>query len=200
MLNRQSTSLPDATVQTLCRLMDSDVSADEVESACAAWLADSALRSHWHDWQLIGDVMRSGDLAVPPAHDEQFLHSLRGRLGAEPDHPEADDDDAAAAPANPLRHTPRRRRWLAPVVGVAGIGFVASMVAFTRTAPDSSPSRGAPAAVQAAAPKARTAVLSAGMLRDAGLDRYVSAHRKLPSGAEMPGRAERQVQFVLDGK
>ncbi len=86
MLNRPSPSFSDASAkaQTLCRLMDSDVSADEVESACAAWRADSALRGNWHDWQLIGDVMRSGDLALPPAHDEQFLHSLRDRLAAEP--------------------------------------------------------------------------------------------------------------------
>ena len=55
----------------------------------------------------------------------------------------------------------------------------------------------APAAA-AAAVRAADEMASAPqwMLRDVGLDRYVSAHRKMPLAAEMPGRAEPMVQLV----
>ena len=38
----------------------------------------------WHAYQLIGDVLRSEDLAAEPAADEAFLVALRARLADEP--------------------------------------------------------------------------------------------------------------------
>lgn len=197
MLNRPNPQIPDlpARTQALCLLMDSQASPDEMDAACAAWRDDPALRGQWHQWQLIGDVMRSDELAMSPSHDEAFLQSLRGRLTAEPVPlaPSALSDDALPA-------GPAERHWRTPLAVAAGLVAVVAALAVTRlSAPEASPARGLMAQAPAAAPT-RPATVPVAMLRDAGLDRYVFAHRKLPVGAEMPGRAERQVQFVIDTK
>ena len=68
----------------LSSMMDGHATRDDVADACAAWKEDESVRRSWHTYQLIGDVLRSDDLATEPSHDCDFLAKLRVRLEAEP--------------------------------------------------------------------------------------------------------------------
>src|SRR5471030_763714 len=68
----------------LSALADGDATDSEAARAFQAWRDDSEARASWHAYQLIGDVLRSEDLAVEPAADESFLVALRARLADEP--------------------------------------------------------------------------------------------------------------------
>src|SRR5689334_13843162 len=52
--------------------------------AFQAWRDDPDARAAWHSYQLIGDVLRSEDLACEPEADQAFLVALRARLADEP--------------------------------------------------------------------------------------------------------------------
>ena len=66
-------------------LADGEADAATVALGCAAWSEDSDVaRRKWHTYHLIGDVLRSEDLCSTPAHDRDFLQSLRARLADEP--------------------------------------------------------------------------------------------------------------------
>ena len=82
MLNRSDS--PDARRQLLSSLMDGELTADDAAEACQLWRQDAQARSDWHAYHLIGDVLRSDDLASAPAHDAAFLQALRQRLADEP--------------------------------------------------------------------------------------------------------------------
>src|SRR5688572_30452696 len=98
--------------QRLSELVDGEADAGSVQRACAAWRESPSMRASWHAYHLIGDVLRSDDLAHPVERDEAFLASLRSRLAAEP----VVLAPAAAAAAD----TPRRRRtWAAPAAMAA---------------------------------------------------------------------------------
>lgn len=187
--------------QALSALMDG-----ELDDAAAARLAedcrhDPRLRAAWHSYHLIGDVMRSQDLAQPPGHDAAFVLRLRERLAAEP---------VLLAPAPVAMPEQRRRRlpsraWAASAVA-AGAMAVGGVLVLTRLQPlEPSPA----AAVLAQAPQT-TPQLPAGtttvvaqepvpapapaavaqaddrLLRDARLDRYLVAHKQWGSSFAMP--------------
>ncbi len=121
----------------LSALADGDVAA--VEQACDAWRCDAQARADWHTYHLIGDVLRSDDLAADPARDAQFLARLRLRLADEPvvlaPQPEPLSVPAAAA---------RRRRpvWLMPVAAAAGVAAVASVLVLGQVDPLATPAAG----------------------------------------------------------
>src|ERR1700756_2461684 len=68
----------------LSALADGDATDSEAARAWQAWRDDPEARASWHAYQLIGDVLRSEDLAAKPAADEAFLVALRARLADEP--------------------------------------------------------------------------------------------------------------------
>src|ERR1700712_1139887 len=68
----------------LSALADGDATESEAARAFQAWHEDDDARCSWHAYQLIGDVLRSEDLAAEPAADERFLVALRARLADEP--------------------------------------------------------------------------------------------------------------------
>src|SRR6201996_9215738 len=68
----------------LSALADGDATDSEAARAFQAWRDEPDARASWHTYQLIGDVLRSDDLAAEPAADEAFLVALRARLAAEP--------------------------------------------------------------------------------------------------------------------
>src|ERR1043165_4464573 len=73
-----------SALESLSALSDGELDSSAVARACAAWRDDARLRSAWHAYQLIGDVLRSEDRACRPAHDARFMVALRSRLAAEP--------------------------------------------------------------------------------------------------------------------
>jgi len=198
MLNRSESS--EARRQQLSSLMDGELPDDAAGQACALWSQDVAKRQDWHAYHLIGDVLRSDDLATRPARDEAFLQALRLRLADEAV-PLAPAVPPAARPGDGLTAQPARagraraRSWLvAPAAVAAGFVAVAGVMVATRV---SAPASGH-AEMALATPAAMAA--SAVLVRDPQLDRYLSAHRVLANGA-MPGAAaEHRVHIVFEGR
>ena len=204
MLNRSEPS--DARRQQLSSLMDGDLGATDVAGACAAWRQDADARRDWHAYHLIGDVLRSDDLASAPARDAAFLQALRQRLADEPVplapaawQPPAEVAVPQVANGAVTAARPRRaRHWLmAPMAVAAGFVAVAGVMVVTQVmapAPADAP------AMASAGTTAPTAGASAVLVRNAQLDRYLSAHRSLANGA-MPGAgAEHRVHIVFEGQ
>lgn len=168
--------------ERLSALMDGELrDAAEVAQGCRAWRDDAALRESWHCYHLIGDVMRSDDLAVAGMRDATFLRGLRARLEAEP---------VVLAPSpRPAPARTARWRWAGPAAVAAGFVAVAGVLVVTRVpAPEPAPAIAAapvvvpaPAvAAVAAAPAAEPAAppVNGKLIRDARLDRYLAAHQQ----------------------
>jgi sigma-E factor negative regulatory protein RseA len=192
----------------LSALADGDV--DAVQQACDAWRDDAQARADWHTYHLIGDVLRSDDLAVDPARDALFLSRLRQRLADEP---------VVLAP-EPEQVVSRHRRaaWLVPVAAAAGVAAVAGVLVFTQagSAGDAQPGGWAMNGPATAAPgvlaadatgnngfitgaqPGTTGNANARLLRDARLDHYLEAHRGAMGAALVaPGGALRNAEVVL---
>ena len=196
--------------EALSALIDGEADGHAVVRACAVWRESATTRSEWHAFHLIGDVMRSEDLASPPARDAAFLARLRVRMAAEPVvlAPAPLVQGASASPA--LR---RRRSWAGPVAVAAGFVAVAGVLVVMRatapvaaetaiaaaapTAPAVGPAPLAPAVAPAQvlatavpAPVAEAAeseslVRNGKVLRDARLDRYLAAHKQFAGSSAL---------------
>ena len=211
----------------LSALADGDLrDASEVERACSGWREDAELRRTWHCYQLIGDVMRSEELARPAERDAAFLAGLRERLAAEP---------VILAP-EPLPAAPARRRhvWMLPAAAVAGFVLVAGVLVVARVAqPGAEAGPGFAAAPGGAMPvltgvgvglgvgvdrvNARNGVNGANgtnganrmvaspasegdaLLRDERLDEYLRVHQFARGGAALaaPSTAVRRIELTL---
>lgn len=164
----------------------------EVARTCDGWRHDASLRADWHTYHLIGDVLRSDDLAHAPARDEALLGALRARLAREP---------VVLAP-QPAPVRARRRKWLAPVAVAAGFCAVAGVLVVTRMAPPAGDPAGgmqlaggglsARPVVEAsslvpvqAAPQSQLPA-DPRLIRDARLDRYLAAHKQYGNGSLLP--------------
>lgn len=192
--------------------MDGDAPAADV--VVRAWKNQSAVRTDWHAYQLIGDVLRSADCASPASRDEALLQRVRQRLAAEP---------VVLAPAR-LPAARKRSVWLAPAAVAAGFVAVVGLVVLQ---PQKDAGQGA--AVTAAAggnlmpvgqagfqPREATAapalasVASAAsgapggpvMIRSAELDRYLAAHKQFAatSAVPAPGVVVRSVSTVAPSR
>jgi sigma-E factor negative regulatory protein RseA len=110
----------------LSALADGDATDSEAARAFQAWRDDPAARETWHAYQLIGDVLRSDDLAAEPAADAAFLVALRARLADEPvvlapqARPEAEAVAMPAAMNGSTAAIRSRSRWQGPVAMAAG--------------------------------------------------------------------------------
>jgi sigma-E factor negative regulatory protein RseA len=189
----------------LSALADGDAQA--LDRACGHWRDDAAARQAWHTYHLIGDVMRSEELAVAPTRDAAFLAGVRLRLAAEP---------VVLAPMPlPLAVAPQRRRqvWLLPAAAVAGFAAVAVVLVVSRVgvpgAQSAAPvmaSASRPVAPDVAAVAFQTAARSAMaptqvnepgpvVIRDARLDEFLRAHQSIRGGTMVvaPGGTLRRV-------
>ena len=175
--------------ELLSALVDGELGAGEGASACDAWKANADARLAWHAYHLIGDVLRSDDLASPAGHDRSFLLAVRARLATEP---------VVLAPSATTMTMPRppvaRSRWMLGSAMAAGFALVAGTFVVLGPNGPSSTMVAQPVAVAAGTavpvdPTLRQASLDrpveAGpimvndrMLRDARLDRYLMAHKQ----------------------
>ncbi len=204
--------------ERLSALVDGEVVADEVKLACLDWRGDAAARQTWHAYQLIGDVLRSDDLASQAGRDEAFLCRLRERLADEP-------VVLAPEPAKPLPMTTGRslRRWRAGAAVAAGFVTVAGvLVALQEPSRDAAPQPGfaqAPALPSTVVPVTATApaapaiavadtgaesaalVTDGQVIRDARLDRYLAAHQRFAgtSALGVPSAFLRSATATADG-
>lgn len=190
--------------EELSALVDGELHSGAVAGACARWRSDAASRATWHAYQLIGDVLRSEDLASDASRDAAFLTTLRGRLAAEPvvlaPQPVADQAEAVAVS---FGGAARRRRWTwaAPAAVAAGFVAVAGVLVVMRSpgtlpAPVGTELAGAPspqgivspqavAATPAPAAEPESLVATGQVIRDAGLDRYLAAHKHFAGSAAL---------------
>lgn len=207
--------------ETLSSLMDGELPSEAVRLPCSQWRVEAQARETWHTYHLIGDVLRSDDLASHSVRDEAFLRRLRGRLAQEPvpmaplpaaapATPATRPADAAAVVALTPAAVPARRRSasrrFAPLAMAASVVAVAGVVGVMRvssTAPgvvetaQLAPGSGVYTGLADAGPSGVTPVT---MLRDARVDRYMAAHRKLANGIAVPDRAGYQFQAVYESK
>src|SRR3982751_4396963 len=118
--------------QALSALADGELGGDAGEAAFKAWRSDSEARRDWHDWHLIGDVLRSEDLASSPRVDLDFCVALRTRLAGEAIvlAPAGVTEPAAplAAPAGGGTRA-LKGRWLFASAAAAGFVLVAGTFA-----------------------------------------------------------------------
>ena len=114
----------DSSRRILSALADGDATDSEAARAFQAWRDDPDARASWHAYQLIGDVLRSDDLACRPAADEDFLVALRARLADEPvvlaPQARADAPSAAVPVAVNASAAAARGRWHGPMTMAAG--------------------------------------------------------------------------------
>ena len=181
-------------LEHLSALLDGELDRDAADGCCAHWREQAEARRHWHAWHLIGDVLRSEELACGATRSAHFLERVRTRLDAEPvvlapvREAEADAAGAARQP---------RRAWRMPVAVAAGFMAVAAALVATRApAPPQAGSLAAagsaPVVRVAAVPPAPAAsdvpvglpgepqfvVADGQLVRDLRLDRYLAAHKQ----------------------
>lgn len=118
-------SSSESSRRILSALADGDATDSEAARAFQAWRDDPGARASWHAYQLIGDVLRSEDLASEPAADEAFLVALRGRLADEPvvlaPQARVEAEPVAVPAAGHAAAAGRTRgRWQGPLTMAAG--------------------------------------------------------------------------------
>jgi sigma-E factor negative regulatory protein RseA len=157
----------------------------------------SLAREAWHVYHLIGDVMRSEELARASRADV-FLDGVRERLRHEP---------VVLTPTAPVpRARAARRAWRTPIAAAAGVAAVAGALIVLRLG-EVGLEGGAPAATlaQQSAPDSAAAVPAVNrvanppapaselrvvqgdqtLIRDARLDDYLAAHKQFGGGAAL---------------
>ncbi len=198
----------------LSALADGDATDGEASRAFEAWRADDDARSTWHAYQLIGDVLRSDDLASEPEGDRQFLLALRARLATEPVVLAPQGAAIGGSAVSPALETARpavangrasawaRGRWQAPLAMAAGFLAVIGGINLVRS-PAGHGNEAAIAQVgqpaSAVAGNVTATATSAQAKADADqLAPYLAAHRQSTMNAafQMPGGDIRDVSLV----
>lgn len=176
-----------------------DHSLEEADEALAMWRSDADARMAWQTYHLIGDTMRSSDLAFPSARDQAFLDGFREKLSRE------------AVVMAPVARRPSRTGLLAPVAAMAGFMAVAGVVVLMRGVelPADGMALGAASSVgstMSAGPAvgqvqamAESNQVNVQLIRDARLDQYLQAHRRVwaTSSTQVPGTMARNVDTVV---
>ena len=202
----QESAMDDAAArERLSAMADGELDdAAGVGHACAAWHADASHRATWHAYHLIGDVMRSDDLASDAGRDAAFLGALRARLATEPVVLAPEPLHATQAAAASRRNT---WSWRVPTAVAAGFVAVAGVLVVTRGAGLLSGAPATPALAQAQSqPLAPVAVaqrfasegalpdataepavliVNGQLIRDVQLDRYLAAHKQFAGSSAL---------------
>jgi sigma-E factor negative regulatory protein RseA len=176
---------------------DGDVAA--LDLVTRAWRDDADTRQTWHAYHLIGDVLRSGELAQPGARDAAFLKGMRERLAQEP---------VVLAPAPAALPRRKASRWAVPAAVAAGFVVVAGVLVVSRTsgpvgsgATELMAGASSPAGVTnvSTSGRAQMAVAqgSGGVLRDARVDELLRVHQAARGGMAVPGSVLRRVDNVV---
>ncbi|WP_244815569.1 sigma-E factor negative regulatory protein [Caballeronia sp. Lep1P3] len=155
----------------------------------------SADRAVWSDYHLIGDALRSDDLAESPARSSAFMASFSARFEAEAHvlAPAALPAAAAKARGGVLR------RRVVPAFAVAAAAATLTWIVVPQLQGIGSHSGAQVASVAqadsvqrvalASVPVATTGtpVVEANIIRDANLDQYLEAHQQFSQQPAMPG-------------
>lgn len=197
MMDRSDTDRAPA-LEDLSALADGEGEGAALHAACLQWRSDARLRASWHAYHLIGDVMRSEELAGDACRDAEFLRVVRERLAQEP--VVLAPGIAKASAEQPVRRA-ARWSWKAPAAVAAGFMAVAAALVVTQGTVPAGGSGAAgllgqsfggsaappPPVAQAAAPAGEPMVLVADgqLMRDARLQRYLAAHQQFDASAAL---------------
>lgn len=157
---------------------------DQMAWASSQWHVDD-VREAWGMYHLIGDVMRSDELArgvaESSASDAAFLAGLRDRMAHEP--VVLAPTTRSVTATNPLW----THRWnaVAAVAGVGAVAAVAGVLWMSQPPPAQMEALGEPA----------TQVVDSRLIRDAKLDQYLRAHRGGP--VALPGGPTGRFETVV---
>jgi sigma-E factor negative regulatory protein RseA len=194
-------SVPSAPTQAASHSADwlsaaADGDAEALGQACRAFReGDRRARADWHAYHLIGDVMRSSELATSPVRDDDFLATFRERLAAEP---------VVLAPAAARRST----RWTAPWVGpwrapaaalasAAGVAVVAGVLVMSRSGGEGPGASALPFAAAPTSPGATPMLVRDGVIRDARIEEFMRLHQGSAGGLSLPRADVRQVDVIV---
>lgn len=163
------------TQELISALADGQLRGDAFARGVELAASDPAAREAWQAYHLIGDVLRSGELAVAGS-PSAFLERLQRRLRDEPPLAPRVVPEAAAPPRREEAANDGSFRWKL----VAGFASVAAVGAMAWSLVGGLP--GKPASAELAKAPAGS-VLTAGergvMIRNPQLDELLAAHRRL---------------------
>ena len=131
----QTDGSKNAVREQLSALIDGELPSISVREAYSAWRDDASVRDAWHVFSLIGDVMRSADLATTATHDQHFLRDLRARMATEPvvmaphARPAAATSGGVGSPASPALRATGRSWWGGAAVAAGFVVAAGAMVA-----------------------------------------------------------------------
>jgi sigma-E factor negative regulatory protein RseA len=152
-------------------------------------------RAAWSDFHLIGDALRSDDLAASPAASSAFMNAFSARFEAEA-HVFA---PAAIAAVSTERSRSRLfRRRVVPAFAVAAAAATLTWIVVpqlqgvdghngVQMASLSSDHVQRVAMASMPAASTRSPVVEANIIRDASLDQYLEAHQQFSQQPVMPG-------------
>jgi sigma-E factor negative regulatory protein RseA len=169
----------------LSSLIDGELDAEEAAAVLDALCRDPELQRHWSELQLVGDALRSAEVAA--CHEDGFCGRVRNALATEP---------TVLAPRRPARSAWRRYSLpgLAVAASVAAVAFVAVPllrspspdVMAQKQLPPTAPVVASTAVLPASQVEAKAA---AAIANARALDPYFAAHRELTGGSPLPRAA-----------
>ncbi len=166
----------------------------EVESADSLFTEfNGDDRAAWSSYHLIGDALRSDDLAVSPATSSAFLAGFAARLEAEP-------HVLAPAALPKAKGLAALRRRVVPVFAVAAAAATLTWIVVPQLQRVDNPSGGLQVASAGAGSDGVQRVAMASLptgaahpademniIRDANLDQYLEAHQQFAQQPVVPG-------------
>lgn len=169
-------------IEHLSSLIDGELDAHEAVAVLDALCKDAELQRRWSDLQLVGDALRSTDVAA--CHVDGFCARVRNAL--------ADEPTILAPP--PARPAVRRYALpgLAVAASIAAIAFVAVPLLRTPAADIAAlkqPTGNASGSIAARAddsPAQSASKAAAAIASARALDPYFAAHRELTGGTPLP--------------
>ncbi len=178
---------------------DSEMDAQRIDKL----LADPGSIDTWHAYHVVGDVLRSPELA-PTQSDLAFLQRFEERLAHEPQRPATVEADSAPVLMAAESANAAVFRWKV-LAGMACTALLGVMVLWH--SPMVGPQDGAQMAALSKAPTTNLAAdiasADAGpMIRDARLDELMAAHRQLGghSALQVPAGFLRNATFEGPGR
>lgn len=203
----------------LSAMVDGELPAEEADRACARWRADVTSRRKWHEYQLIGDVLRSGELARGSAHELALFERIKVELASQPVvlAPDARDSQRVALDGHKRHPAESRTPTSGWAWGAVAAGILAVSGTWILTQETSSNDlgnviafRGAQVPASVAASAAASAVgepvipvsVSSTLVPDPKLDPYLSAHKQFSvrSFTGSPSSSLRQVATEVPGR
>lgn len=193
--------------EQMSALADGQLSGEELGRAVSMACQDEEARATWQTYHLIGDVLRSSDLARMP--DTVLVDRIRSQLAQEPSRP------VVAPLAQPVVMEARESanasvfRWKM-AAGFASLAAVAAIGWSAATGLSGGPTAGpqlAAAPAQPAQPSAPVVAVANPegaqvMLRDPRLDELLAAHKQFgnTSALQMPAGFLRNATFDSSGR